>query len=201
MVNRITPEVIEAVRASNPIEHLAGEHVQLRQSGAELVGCCPFHADASPSFAIHPLKQVFCCHACQVGGDIFRFVQLLHNCTFRQSVQVLATRAGIRLDGFRPSPELAAKVSALRAKREEETQFQLFCNVRIEAINQRYRALSRAASHAEECLRTGTLTPCEQELAWDALERFRIFKGQVEREGLCDLDILKSEWSKLRDAA
>jgi DNA primase len=197
----ISSELIEAVRASNPIEHLAGEHTQLRRSGVELLGRCPFHADGTSSLYIRPAKQAFHCFGCQAGGDVFEFVRLLHHCSFRQSVEILATRAGIKIDGFTPSPELIAKVSALRTQREEETQFQLFCNARIEGINRQYRILGRAASHAEECLRTGTLTPYEQEMAWDALERFRIFEGQVEREGLCDLDILKSEWSKLRDAA
>jgi hypothetical protein len=74
-------------------------------------------------------------------------------------------------------------------------------NERIETINRQYRSLGRAATHAENCLRAGESDAYAQELAWAALERYRLFEARVEREGLCDLEFLKSEWSQLRDAA
>ena len=197
----ILPELIEAVRTLNPVEQVIVEHVQpLRHSGIELVGRCPFHADKSPSFYVRPEKGVFCCHGCGVGGDVFAFVRRLHNCSFRDSLQFLASRVGIRIDGFRASPELRAKVASLHAQRKNQTQFASFCNERIDAINQRHRALGRAATHAEDCLRAGESDPYIHELAWSAIERFRNFQIQIEREGLCDLDILKSEWEQ-RDVA
>jgi hypothetical protein len=192
----LSPELIEAVRTLNPIEEVISQHVQLRRSGIELFGRCPFHADKSPSFYVRPEKGVFCCHGCGVGGDVFAFVRLLHNCNFRQSVEFLASRAGIPIDGFKPSPELTATVSAHKAQREKQTRFARFCDERIAAINQRHRALGRAATHAEDCLRAGESDPYIHELAWSAIERLRNFQIQIEREGLCDLDILKSEWEQ-----
>jgi DNA primase len=196
-----TPELIEAVRAVNAIEHVISEHVQLRRSGVQLTGRCCFHADRTPSLYVHPAKSVFRCHACQAGGDVFKFVQLLHQCSFRQSVEFLAARAGVRIDGFRPSPELKAKVSALKAQREEQMQFERFCNDRIEAVNRRYRALGRAANHAEDCLRAGESDLYIHDLAWDALKQFRDFEARIEREGLCDVDILRTEWEELSAVA
>jgi hypothetical protein len=194
-------ELIELVRESANVVTVISERVKLRRSGVELVGRCPFHADKSPSFYVHPGKGVFCCHGCGVGGDVFEFVRLLHNCSFRQALESLAARAGVQLEGFQPSPELTAKVAALKSQREEQLDFQRFVIDRIETINRQYRSLGRAATHAENCLRAGESDPFVQEIAWDALERFRLFEARIEREGLCDLSILRTEWSQLRDAA
>ena len=113
----ISPEFIESVRVLSPIDQVVGEHVHLRRSSTQLAGRCPFHADKTPSLYVRPSKCVFHCHGCGAGGDVFEFVRLLHRCSFRQSVEFLAGRAGVRMDGFKPSPELTAKVAALKAQR------------------------------------------------------------------------------------
>jgi DNA primase catalytic core len=193
--------ILEAVRSQSPIVDIVSEHVHLRRSGPELVGRCPFHADRTPSLYICPAKGVFHCHGCQVGGDVFRFVQLLHNCTFRQAVEHLAARAGIEINGYKPSPELTAKVMAIQKQRDEEERFRRFCNERIDAINRTYRSLGRAATHAEDYLRSGLpADPYLHDLAWSALERMRQFENRIEREGLCDAVVIRHEWSKLRAA-
>ena len=101
---------------------------------------------------------------------------------------------------FRPSPELSAKVAAEKAQREEQMKFERFCHERVEAIYRRHRSLARAATNAETCLRSGKLDLYEEEMAWTALERYRLFEASVEREGLCDPEILKREW-RMHDAA
>ena len=68
-------------------------------------------------------------------------------------------------------------------------------------MSQRYRSLGFAATHAEDCLRAGGSDEYIQDLAWAALERYRVFEARIEREGLCDPDILRAEWSKLREVA
>ncbi len=197
----ITPEFIELVRESADIATVVGEQVHLRKSGVELCGCCPFHADKTPSLFVRPGKGVFHCHGCGVGGDIFTFIQLLHKCSFRQSIEFLAARAGLKLEGFNASPELIAKVSEMKAKQQEREDFERFLNHRIEAINRKYRALGRAATHAEDCLRAGESDPYVHDLAWDALKRYIDFSNRIEREGLLDPDILRSEWEQQHVAA
>jgi DNA primase len=191
---RYSPELIEAIRRLSPIERAVGEDIELRRSGFHLVALCPFHAEQTPSFYVHPGKVVFFCQGCGIGGNVFRFVQLLLNYSFLQSVEHLAARVGISVEGFQPSPELRARVTKLTVQREEEQRFQISCNERIDAVNTKYRALSRAANNAERCLREGGLCPEEQEFAWAALERYRVFEARVEREGLCDMEIMRREW-------
>ncbi len=197
----IPAEFIELVREASSIVTIAGEHVQLRKSGAQLVGRCPFHSDHAPSFSVHPGKGVFLCRGCGVGGDIFSFIQLLHKCGFRQSVEFLAARAGLKLEDFNASPELTQKVSEMKAKRRDLEDFERFLNDRIEAVNRQYRALGRAATHAEDCLRAGESDPYVHEMAWAAIQRYIDFQNRIEREGLCDPEVLKAEWEQQRVAA
>jgi DNA primase len=89
----ITRELVESVRTVNPIEHVAGEHTQLRRCGVQLVGRCPLHSEKTPSFSVHPSKQVYRCHGCGAGGDVIDFVRRIHNCSFHEAVRVLAARA------------------------------------------------------------------------------------------------------------
>jgi len=192
----LTTEQVEAVRMMNAIQDIIGEHIELRKSGAQLVGKCPFHGDGMPSFSVNPAKQVFFCHGCRVGGDVITFVRLLHKSTFREAVEFLAARAGLKLDGFNASPELKAKVSAMKAQRERELELERFINDRIEDVNRQYRALGRAATHAEDCLRAGESDPHVHDLAWAAIERYIAFQNRIEREGLLDPDILRSEWEQ-----
>jgi DNA primase len=199
---KLSAELIAAVRGVSRIDEIAGEHVQrLRRSGVQLVGLCPFHSEKTPSFYVHPGKQVFHCHGCGVGGDVFKFVQLLHNGSFRQSVNFLATRGGIHIDGFKPRPELIEKVKRLKAQRKAEIAFTQFFNTRVDEIYTRHRALARSATWAEKCLRAGEPDPYVQDIAWDALERYRSFEQRVEREGLCDPQHLRTEWIRTRSAA
>jgi DNA primase len=195
---RIPKTLVEAIRGLSPIDQVIGEHVQLRRSGVQFIGRCPFHADKTPSLAVHPGKQVFRCHGCGFSGDVFRFVQLRHDCSFPQSVAHLAARAGVEIEGFRPSQELIDRVSVLNAKQQEQIEFEKFCNERLGAVNQRYRSLGRSATRAEDYLRTGSLDPYLHDLAWDALKRFIDFEVRIEREGLADIGMLRTEWQARR---
>jgi DNA primase len=196
----IRSEIIEAIRSLCPIEQIIGEHIHLRRAGVELAGLCPFHADKTPSFYVRPSKAVFHCHGCQVGGDVFEFVRLLHDCSFRQSVKVLASRVGIRINGFEPSLEFTSKVTGIKAKHEDELAFKRFCDNRLRAVNERCRSLGRAATRAEDYLRARLPDdPYINDLAWNALERYRDFESRIEHEGLCDLINLRAEWEQMRE--
>lgn len=88
---------VEAIRSALDIVQVVGESVKLRKSGANFVGLCPFHQEKTPSFAVHPTKQIFHCFGCGVGGDVFKFVMLLENITFPEAVERLAEKANVRL--------------------------------------------------------------------------------------------------------
>jgi CHC2 zinc finger len=193
-VRRISPEGIEAVRDASRIEEISGERTRLCRSGFQLIGRCPLHDDKTPSFAVHPQKQVYCCHGCGAGGDVFDLVERLYDCSFVRAVEILADRAGITFIGFRPSQELSAKVAELRTQRLEETEFQRFCDERIRVVNEHCRNLGRSATHADRYLQTGDSDSRLGDLAWAALERCTSFSNRIEREGLVDAKVLREEW-------
>ncbi len=87
----------QRVRDASNIVDIVGQHVALRPRGREFVGLCPFHDDHTPSMAVIPHKDIFYCHACGTGGDVFSFVQKFHRMEFRQALEYLAQRAGIDL--------------------------------------------------------------------------------------------------------
>src|SRR2546426_5181702 len=72
----------EKVKQQADIVRVVGEYVRLKKSGQNFTGLCPFHAEKSPSFAVHPTKQIYHCFGCGVGGDVFKFVMEMEKCAF-----------------------------------------------------------------------------------------------------------------------
>src|SRR5487761_660627 len=89
----------EEVRAAADIVKIVGDYVRLRKAGANFVGLCPFHQEKTPSFAVHPTKQIFHCFGCGAGGDVFKFVMLIENLSFLESLHRVAEKAGIKIEG------------------------------------------------------------------------------------------------------
>ncbi|HEX5275843.1 MAG TPA: CHC2 zinc finger domain-containing protein, partial [Candidatus Rubrimentiphilum sp.] len=107
---------IREIKARIDIASYIGSHVQLRKRGNDLVGLCPFHAEKTPSFHVHPDKGFFKCFGCGAGGDVITFAQLLENLTFPDAKRMLAQRAGVELEPQNPQ--------AARARNERETIYE-----------------------------------------------------------------------------
>jgi DNA primase len=89
---------IEQVRAAADIVKFVGDYVKLRKSGANYVGLCPFHQEKTPSFAVHPVKQIFHCFGCGVGGDVFKFVMQMDGLSFPEALRRVAEKVGVRVE-------------------------------------------------------------------------------------------------------
>ncbi len=94
---RYSDELIDEIRNSNDIVDIISQYVNLKKSGRNFFGLCPFHNEKSPSFAVSPDKQIFHCFGCGVGGNVFHFVSKIENVGFKESVEMLANRANITL--------------------------------------------------------------------------------------------------------
>ncbi|HTP44503.1 MAG TPA: DNA primase [Candidatus Acidoferrum sp.] len=96
----------ERVKQQADIVRVIGEYVRLKKSGANFTGLCPFHQEKTPSFAVHPVKQIYHCFGCGVGGDVFKFVMELEKCTFPEAIRTVAEKCGIAIPKPRErSPE------------------------------------------------------------------------------------------------
>ena len=105
------PGVIEEVRQANNIVDLISSYVSLKKKGSNYFGLCPFHSEKSPSFSVHPVKQMFHCFGCGKSGDAISFVMEYEDYSFPEAVQYLADRAGIKLPESEESPEERRKQS------------------------------------------------------------------------------------------
>jgi DNA primase len=88
---------VDEVRAAADIVRIVGDYVKLRKAGANFMGLCPFHQEKTPSFAVHPVKQIFHCFGCGVGGDVFKFVMLIENLSFPEALRRVAEKVGVSL--------------------------------------------------------------------------------------------------------
>ncbi|MBN2711026.1 MAG: DNA primase, partial [Planctomycetes bacterium] len=90
---------IRRVRDANDIAQIVESYnVALRRTGTNFIGLCPFHNEKTPSFNVNPQLQIFKCFGCGVGGDAFKFIQLIERVEFPESIEILANRAGIPVE-------------------------------------------------------------------------------------------------------
>jgi len=82
---------LDAIRRDNPLTDVAAKLVALKLAGKELIGCCPFHADRSPSFTIFDGGRRFHCFGCGVSGDVLDFVQRVYGVTLPEAARMLGT--------------------------------------------------------------------------------------------------------------
>ena len=88
---RVPDEEIERLKKDVDLTELViRSGVALRKAGGDLVGCCPFHDDGSPSLVVTPSKNLWhCMGACQVGGSAIDWVMRTQGVSFRHAVEVL----------------------------------------------------------------------------------------------------------------
>jgi DNA primase len=85
----------ETVKQQADIVRVVGEYVRLKKTGQNFTGLCPFHPEKTPSFAVHPVRQIYHCFGCGAGGDVFKFVQEMDKCPFPEAIRIVAEKCGI----------------------------------------------------------------------------------------------------------
>jgi DNA primase len=91
------PGLLDEIRAGVDIVDLVGRFVNLRKSGQNYKGLCPFHGEKTPSFMVNPKKGIFHCFGCGVGGDAFGFLMRQDRLSFPEAVRALAKQANVAL--------------------------------------------------------------------------------------------------------
>ena len=103
----------QARSTANIVEVISG-YVPLKKRGQNFWGCCPFHGEKTPSFAVNPAKNMFYCFGCHEGGDIFKFIMKIESCDFKEALKLLAARYGI------PVPERQKTAVEIRREKQRE---------------------------------------------------------------------------------
>jgi DNA primase len=91
----ITDETVERVREAADIVRIIGEHVNLRRTGSDYRGPCPFHQGTHRNFSVSPKKGIYYCFVCHEGGDVFTFLQKRLGMDWPSAVRHVAEKVGI----------------------------------------------------------------------------------------------------------
>ena len=89
------PSFLDELAARNPIEEVVGQYVNLKRSGSNLFGLCPFHGEKTPSFSVSPDKGIYYCFGCHKGGSVINFEMEIEGLSYPDAVRALAKRAGM----------------------------------------------------------------------------------------------------------
>ena len=120
-MGRIANNKIDGIRESFSIVDIISEYIPLKKVGSNYKALCPFHQEKTPSFIVNPLKEIFHCFGCGVGGNIFTFIMKMENIEFVDALKILAKKAGVDIidevnsktvkekDGFYKIQEFAAR--------------------------------------------------------------------------------------------
>lgn len=178
--------VTDEIKSRLDIVDVVSETVQLRRSGRNYTGFCPFHQNTrTPAFVVFPETQTWRCFgACADGGDVFSFVMKKEGWDFKEALRNLAQRAGVQLR--EPSP-------AAKQRRAEE---QRLTDLLQSAADYFHQLLLHApqAEHArryvqERALEEETLAAFEIGYALDSWDACRT---HFTAEGYDDDDLLEA---------
>lgn len=97
--------VTDEIKSKLNVVDLIGEYVRLQKAGASWKACCPFHNEKTPSFSISEDKQVWHCFGCGKGGDAFAFLMEIEGLDFREALENLAQRTGVKIPEYTKGSE------------------------------------------------------------------------------------------------
>ena len=172
------PAFLDELAARNPIEEVVGQYVNLKRSGSNLFGLCPFHGEKTPSFSVAPDKGIYYCFGCHKGGGVINFEMEIEGLSYPDAVRALAQRVGMEVPEDEEYQSRYRKQERLWALSKEAARFfvsQLYAPAGAEGL--RY-AESRGMSK-------GTLTRFGIGFApnsWDSLCKAMRAKGYTDEE-------------------
>ncbi|MDR1571806.1 MAG: DNA primase [Clostridiales Family XIII bacterium] len=87
--------IADEIKSRCNIVDVVGRLVQLKKTGANHTGLCPFHNEKTPSFTVSEDRQRFVCYGCGASGDVIEFVKRTQNLSFLEAAEKLAEEYGI----------------------------------------------------------------------------------------------------------
>jgi DNA primase len=93
----IPQETVQQIIHAADIVDVVNDYVSLKKRGANMIACCPFHNEKTPSFYVSPSKQIYKCFGCGKGGDSVRFVMDLDGLSYPEALRTLAKKYGIEI--------------------------------------------------------------------------------------------------------
>lgn len=101
----IKPETIDKIMDVVRIEDIVSEFVSLKRRGANLLGCCPFHNEKTPSFTVSPAKGIFKCFGCGEAGNSVHFLMKHEHFSYPEALKYIAKKYNIDIEEEPLSPQ------------------------------------------------------------------------------------------------
>lgn len=174
---------IEEIKARLDIVDVVSETVQLRRSGKNYTGFCPFHENTrTPAFVVFPDSGTWRCFGqCNEGGDIFSYVMKREGWDFPEALRLLAERAGVELTTPTPEEqEQAEENQALRDLLESTVLFYRHQLFHTTAGQEALRYLREQRNLTDETIEAFGLGYAPD--SWDATTQYFLSKGHTEEE-------------------
>lgn len=172
------PSFIDELVARNPIEDVVGQYVNLKRSGANMFGLCPFHGEKTASFSVAPDKGIYYCFGCHKGGGVINFQMEVEGLSYPDAVRALAKRSGMAVPEDEQYESRYRAQERLWALHKEAARFfhsQLYAPVGKDALDY---ALGRGMS--KSILTTFGVGYAPD--SWDAMVKAMRAKGYTDQE-------------------
>jgi len=183
-------EAVEELKSQIDIVDVVGRVVQLRRTGANYKGLCPFHNEKTPSFVVSPQKQIFTCFGgCGASGDVVSFVKRYYNIDFNEAVEKLAGEYGINIkkNVYSDDREKYYEINRDAAR--------FFYKAMTESRNSGYTYIHGREIEDSTIAKFGLGYADE---SWDSL--YRYFKGRgVDEKILLELGLISEKGGKYYD--
>ena len=169
---------IDELVQRNPIEDVVGQYVNLRRSGANLFGLCPFHGEKTASFSVAPDKGIYYCFGCHKGGGVINFQMEVEGLSYPDAVRALAKRVGMEVPEDEQYQSRYRQQERLWALHKEAARFfhsQLYAPVGKQALEY---ALGRGMS--KSILTTFGVGYAPD--SWDSMVKAMRAKGYTDEE-------------------
>lgn len=190
-------DIIEEIKSRCDIANVISSYINIKPSGANYKGLCPFHGEKTPSFYINTSKQIYKCFGCGEGGDVINFVMKIENLDFMDAVKLLANRCGI---------EINTHVDESTKERMEKSK--KFQDIHVEAARFYFSNLIKSKNPGYEYLRKRGLDDKIIKKfglgysldSWNSLMNYLISIGYKNEDLIeCGLFGYKSETKKIYD--
>ena len=190
-------DIIEEIKSRCDIASIISSYINIKPSGTNYKGLCPFHGEKTPSFYINTSKQIYKCFGCGEGGDVINFVMRIENLDFMDAVKLLADRCGIEINTQvdESTKERIEKSKKFQDIHVEAARF-YFSNL-IKTKNPGYEYLRKRGLDDKIIKKFGLLYYLD---SWNSLMNYLISIGYKNEDLIeCGLFGYKSETKKIYD--
>ena len=93
----ISNQSIENLKKRSKISDFVLSTTTGKLRGTKGMALCPFHGEKTASMSFTDVENLFHCFGCKMGGDIYKYVQEIHNLEFQDAVELVAEKYGFKL--------------------------------------------------------------------------------------------------------